>query len=445
MKRLSIICVLVLIIGVFGFAEDDLSDENLDSLFEDETMVEEGTEQSGTSPETDFLVSETMRLGGRLISSFESSWMWSGNYPAFTDLLEPDISAQNINFGANLFFDARPKDGFRVFGKLKAVYPFNFSPVSSEADINIVELFTDFDYNDFLYFRVGKHTIKWGEGYFFSPADVLNVTSIDPENPEAQRECPLSVKMNVPFGLHNIYLYLIADELTTRLDEIAIAPKFEFVLGNLEMGIGGFYKKDFAPRGVLTATLPFWNFNFFGEAVVSYGSDKTFIERTDDITNYPQGVKPVHKMEDWFFSGTAGFSLVFIDPDPSISVIGQYFYNGEGYSDPEILKEPGVASLIADGQLIAKDLLKPGKHYGAADISWNNILDSDFGVSVFWMGNLSDGSGQVRPSVNWNIFKYVSLSCSMPIFYGDEGDEFTPTGKGLGFSLTASLAGRKKF
>ncbi|MCK4543827.1 MAG: hypothetical protein KAU17_16465, partial [Spirochaetales bacterium] len=86
MKRLSIICVLVLIIGVFGFAEDDLSDENLGSLFEDETMVEEGTEQSGTSPETDFLVSETMRLGGRLISSFESSWMWSGNYPAFTDL-----------------------------------------------------------------------------------------------------------------------------------------------------------------------------------------------------------------------------------------------------------------------------------------------------------------------------------------------------------------------
>lgn len=132
-----------------------------------------------------------------------------------------------------------------------------------------------------MFFRAGKHTIHWGTGYFFSPADVLNLTSIDPEEPEEQREGPVSLKTHIPVNVHNGYLYLIVHDID-KPDEIAAAPKIEFVIGNTETGIGAYIRKDDSPRGVVAVTTPFLDLDLFGEAVVSYGSDITFIRETDE-------------------------------------------------------------------------------------------------------------------------------------------------------------------
>ena len=443
------------------FETGETSDEWNDGLFETGDMIDEIEDYesslslsslslsspSSSSPEDEFLKSEKIEWGGSLTSDFTSRWTLGGDYPASNSSTGTSSEDFDINLGASLFFDARPPDkDFRVFGKVKASYPFESKASTTEGgevtvnSIQVFELFSDFNWNDRVFFRAGKHTIHWGTGYFFSPADVLNLTSIDPEDPEEQREGPVSLKTHIPVNVHNGYLYLIAHDID-KPDEIAAAPKIEFVIGNTETGIGAYIRKDVSPRGVITMTRPILDFDFFTETVFSYGSDKTFIRKTDDLVNYPLGIKTYTREDVLFFSGTAGFR--YINSNRDISFMGQYFYNGEGYKNPDILKDSsmGIASLIGAGQLNYQDLFQPGRHYGAAMINWSSIKDSDFGVSLFWIGNLSDGSGQVKPTFSWNPIDYAVISIGIPVFYGEKGDEYTPVGNNLSFSVEVSLGG----
>ena len=165
------------------------------------------------------------------------------------------------------------------------------------------ELFADFQWKDWAFFRVGKHTIQWGVGYFFSPADVLNLVSIDPMDPTAEREGPISLKTHVPFGQNNAYLYVIANDITHPA-EIAVAPKVEVVLGGYELGAGGFVQKDLPAGLMLTATGPLGKLDLFGEAVLQYA--------------WQSAPQPL------VFSST--FGAGYLDPEHGMTVFAQYLF-----------------------------------------------------------------------------------------------------------------------
>jgi hypothetical protein len=97
------------------------------------------------------------------------------------------------------------------------------------------------------------------------------------------------------------------------------------------------------------------------------------------------------------------------------------------------------------GFVSSTDILYPGRHYLAASIGWSELLDSDFGLSLLYVANLSDGSGLITPTVTWDPIDYVSLSTGLRISYSNEpsGDEYAPTGGALAYTLGVSLgAGR---
>ena len=53
--------------------------------------------------------------------------------------------------------------------------------------------------------------------FLFTPrpqTPLHNLVSIEPEDPEAEREGPISLKVQVPFGVHNAYLNVVADDIT---------------------------------------------------------------------------------------------------------------------------------------------------------------------------------------------------------------------------------------
>ncbi len=433
MKRIFVL-ILILLVKVLSIsASEEISDEWGDDIFESGDIIQEteaGELEADGALEDEFLVSEGIEWGGSFTSSFESKWTWTPEYPAFSDLADPDTSSFEIDLGARLFFDARPDEDFRVFGKAEINYPFDADSLS------VTELFSDFNFKDTVFFRAGKHTIHWGVGYFFSPADILNLTPIDPEDPEAEREGPVSIKTQMPVGLHNLYTYIIAEDIS-KPEELSVAPKAEFVIGNLEAGIGAYYKQDYSPKGMLTLTFPVLDLDIFSEAVAGYGSDKSFVRETATAP-----FVEVYEQEDIiFFSGTAGFRYTEYDLD--LSFVCQYYYNGEGYKEPDILRNnsSGIFQLINNGDLTNQDLYRPGRHYCSARVMWSEILDSNFSASVLWIGNLSDASGQVSPEISLELFEYAGLSLGMPVFYGDKGDEFTPNGKSFSISLTASLGG----
>jgi hypothetical protein len=395
----------------------------------DEGIFEESAEQGGAAPEEAFLVSERLEWGGSFDLLFDTQVSWDG-YPDSWDMLfNQGTTFLASRLAADLFFDARPERDFRVFGKVKAAYEYPY-----DWDIGIFELFADFQYEDLLFFRAGKQTVQWGVGYFFSPADVLNLVSIDPEDPEAEREGPIAVKTHLPFTAHNAYLYLVANDIE-KPTEIAVAPKLELLLGNYELGVGGFYQADLSPKGMLTLTGPLWELDLFAEAMIQWGSDITFVRSIVPVPSYE-----TYTRDELLFSGTAGFA--YVNPDWDLTVVAEYFFNGQGYAD-QFPAAAAKAALVAGDITFADYPVYPGRHYLAAGVNWFELLDSRFSLLVLYLANLSDGSGMIIPSVTWGPIEHLSLSTGLRIGYGETGDEYAPppAGGSLAYTFSVSIGG----
>ena len=404
MKRILLIPFLLLMISsvllaqesietneeaLFGTAEgqDAVAGSDEESLFGDGELISE-VEEKQENLSTVLLTSENLEIGGRYRFDASSAWSFNGATGPFgADLIDDPLT---LDLGALVFLDARPSETFRVYGEVDVAYPFSDQGGTREFDevFHVSELFSDFQFGDAVFFRAGKQTINWGVGHFFSPADLLNVTEIDPEDPEAELEGPVAIKIQAPIGAHNLYLYTVFEDAAS-IDEVALAPKAEFVIGDTEIGLGAFYRAGDAPAVMTTLTTSLLDFSIFVEGIVCYD-------------------------ERFFPSATAGFSYRFSDDLDlfNISVSSQYLYNGEG-TDSEL-------------------------HYGAAGASWSGMFGSDFNLGCFWLGNLSDGSGMIAPSLSWNLIEDLDLTLKASYRYGGVGDEYTPTPAGDTMTLSVS-------
>ena len=345
---------------------------------------------------------------------------------------------------SDIFIDARPDKDFRVFAKGNLEYALSAeSSTEAEEIFQLKELFSDFTIKDTLFVRAGKQTATWGVGYFYSPADIINLEPINPEDPEADREGPVAVKLHLPIGIHNIYLYTIVDDI--ELNSLSFAPKIEFVVGNTEIGIGGYYKINGPLAGMATLTTSIGDINIFGEAMLLTASEKTFVE---EDSGAPMGVSAVSRADEVFFSGTVGITYSFDDEYDNfdLSLSSQYYYNGQGYADQDFIinNMAGFLYLISQGELTAADILQRGQHYTAASVSWREMFGTDFTFSTFWMGNMVDLSGMVDCSLKYALDDYLSISVGLKQTYGDEGAEFTPSGALTALYIKTSL-GTGKF
>ena len=384
-----------------------------------------------------------VEIGGSYRFSLTGQAGWPSPAGLLAAPLEPDQRSVAVGLGATLFLDARPADDFRVFGKAVVSYPFTVDGGAEEprtfSDIvRVTELFSDFQVGDSLFLRGGKHTVAWGVGYFFSPADVLNLTAIDPEDPEAEREGPVSLRANLPLDYNNLYLYVIADPTDNGV-QLAVAPKAEVVLGGAEIGVGAYYRPERVPRVMLTASTNLAGAEVFGELEASLGSERTFVERDPDS---PSGLRTVRHTNTVFGAATGGLRYTYRPEanDWSATFSGQYLWNGEGYADPAILREPGVRLLAGDGKLSRADLATlPGQHYAAASLNLSLGTAADWSAGALWITNLSDGSGRIAPSVTFQPADRLSLRAAATFTYGEDGAEMTPFGNRVGASLTATL------
>jgi hypothetical protein len=514
-----------------GFNEDFPTVDDFDSLFEQNDIIDESMDTSGEeNPQDDLLFSEAVQWGGSLSGSVSADWTWFDPWNGGFALLDPTSQSLTPHIGTDLFFDARPEPEFRAFGKLKidtttdgildlsglslteemintSFLPAGWTAVETktgeveirnqngvliatipadavsgteekESDtgvspglaIEVFELFADYAYKDTLFFRFGKHTIHWGNGYFFSPADVLNITSIDPEDPTVDRQGPVSLRIAYPFGLTgNANLYLIVNDQIEPLD-IAVAPKVEFVVGPGELGIGGYYQRELSPRLLALYSFSLGEVDFFSEAVLLVGSDRVFVQPsrdqsvaeadpddgldlvlntyTADNALYAQATLGARYLKEW-------------ENVLSLLVVGQYFFNGDGYADDEEGILPAAFRLLFFPQenglalepderpedyepppaLSLTDLSHWGRHYVAATVATNELFGTDLGVSLFGMMNLSDLSGIISPSISYSFLERFSLSLSFRFTFGDENDELTDPESFLTGSVPAPTFG----
>lgn len=384
MKKLIFLCgALLLATSVFAQSDDDLFGGSDDDFFADDSIVEVDDVSAKTDLSKGVIFdSGTVKVGGSLTASIGTNTILYS--PDSTDFgenlknttLKPELSAL-------LSVDARPTQTLRLYTKFGFAYPFVNNATSytrltgtSLADIKLnttttitdwfklKELFTDFSIKDTAFFRFGVHTVTWGAGYFFSPvSDMINTSSIDPENPEKQVDGALNLRTQIVFpGSQNcLWFYVIPSTnfqnqtAETYLRDTALAGKADILIGNWEFGLGAFYKYQNAPKTMLTATGSLKKVSFFGEFVYSYGADSewTANKEWNDKTS--------------IFQATAGLSYYW--KEPQITLAAQYYYNGNSKD---------IASHIIGGHNIAA-MANFGKIFGTTDFSASIFAMANFG------------------------------------------------------------------
>ncbi|MBN2738067.1 MAG: hypothetical protein JXR70_13870 [Spirochaetales bacterium] len=449
-KMISILLLSFLFFPLLAQSSDDSDDlMDIDGLFENDEMVNERAEDAvDANLDTVLLTSEQAVIGGSFHFKTNSSW-----YPLENDdFFNPESVYFNYSAALRLFLDARPNEDFRVFVKSDITYPFTYlenGNINLNTALKLKEIFVDFDWDNKVFFRVGKQTAKWGVGYYYSPADVLSLSPINIFEPEAEREGPVSLKAHVPIGLNNAYLFLIADEISKPQD-IAIAPKFEFIIDSTEIGFSGYYQAEKSPKLIATATAPLFQTNVFAEAVLSYGSDKTFIIKDDSVPFFE--VSTETREEDFFFNGTIGLLATDSDDETGFNYTGylQFFYNGEGYDDPKLaldaiqkMQEINKSNPIEGIGLLnldyMRDLIFIGKYYLTGSLSTRDLYKSGIGITLMGSINFSDMSLDFRPSVSYEFNNNFTLTASCPMTFGEKYHELSINGNtfepGLGVNL----------
>jgi hypothetical protein len=453
----------------FSFSFDE------DELFGGEEMITVTETADAPDPLADILTTETLRIGGSFSGSLQGDWTWNDPWsnPPLADLpgsIEPDSYGLSPALSASLFFDARPTESTRFYGSAKSAWPFeetksflteaeykddiNPSPLvteigvatasdtTSELNIQIFELFSDFNWDDKIFFRFGKQTITWGVGYFFSPADVLNIQAIDPENPTEQREGPVSIRAHypIPGSQNNLWAYAVFDDPDMKPEDTALAAKAEFVLGPWELGLGGWYRYDSPLRGMLTASGSIGQVSLFGEASLSLGSERKWVE---GITAIPSVTVSFREDDSsLFFKGSAGF--MYSNDDLKLSLTGQYLYDAEGYAEDDRLELIDMANSVLDGagdlgSTLFKGLIaQSGRHYAAFSLGRTELFTEDLSLSMFVMANLSDFSGFVRPGLSYQLFDGASLGLSTLFVFGPEDSEYIVLNDGPAVGITVS-------
>ena len=434
--------------------------------------TQSGTVQSvakSASPTDAFLTSKGVTIGGTLYSEFTEVVQWYQDYPALSNLSAGESDYFVPRLEGDIYFDARPYDYFRVFGKVKATYPFTgsssqsgLSPtqfstnLASAPNVNLFELYADFSYRDSIYFRAGKQVMSWGVGYFFSPADVISLAPINPQQPTLEREGPLALKVSIPYAsIDNLYLYAIMNPAfqegsVFHIDDLAYAAKTEFLVGDYELGIGGYFQRTQRPKLMATATGSLWKLNLFSEAVLSYGRDANLVVAAPLVPPLYYSVGPADTTSP-YFSGTVGAS--YTNSDLNLNLFGQYYYNGQGYADAATeeaaikLYHYQLAQLAggvtpAGTLLTSNDLQNPGRHYLALSANLTNIANSNFDIGLFYEGNLTDGSGVLSPRVSFRPlggYSYVAFTLAPYFTYGDSSSEFVGSFGHLTLTLKATI------
>lgn len=446
--------------------DDELFGGGDDDLFMDETLEETvGEEKPAVSVRLDgagvLIEAERLRFGGSLNTGLDLQYGWEDPYKKQSDpkqfFLDPAVQALQTHIDATLFFDARPTKTVKIYGSFGFGFPFTKSlngaivvpktlpvvggmavpvRVSGSPNFRILELYTDFSIKDIAFFRFGKHSVKWGVGYFYSPADVINLSAIDPANPTLEREGPVSLRVHVifPGTLHNLWMYVLPD--TTGFDpkKTAGAVKGEFVVNDWELGVSAWYQYQRAPRFIFTATGSIaGKVSVFTEGVFAWGSDYTYHKDDSGFTAYTEKNKP-------FFQATAG--LMYTHAESSTSIAVQYFYNGFGYINPKPLIKrvksvdpKTIPAVFAD----IGSMVFIGQHYVALLLNQNKIGTDRLGASLFAQYGFSELAGMVTLSLNWNPVHELRLKTGVTFNFG-KGSLFTEK---VQWNIGASFGGGK--
>lgn len=380
-----------------------------------------------TTPTTPSFV-PTVRWGGSADTSVSAGW----NLYPWPDLPLWDKGSATVN--GIVYLDARPTELSRFYLEGSVTHDLD-----KGTSTKVREMFLDTSWNRQVNFRAGKQRIAWGVGTWFSPADVLSLEAIDLTDTSKKREGPFAVKAAVPVGFHSLTLYTVLPQ-DPGVKGVAFAPRAEFLLGTLEIGLAGYWRPDASvrPRAMVLATGDLGPLNLSFEGVALWGSDRQWVRRVADGS-----LQTWTDNQNLYWQAAAGLGGMWTAPeqDVALSLQGQYFYNGNGYDDPAVLADASsaVKKLVDKGTLTAADLANPGKHYLAANLGVTKLFGDTVNLGASGWVNWGDLSFRATPSVTLKPFPLTTIRLQAAWDEGAKGRQYSPQGRMVTPSLKLTV------
>ncbi len=323
----------------------------------------------------------------------------------------------NGSLTATLGLEVRPAPELRLRGTMS----YNFPKTGTQ----LSELIVDYSLRHTVFLRVGIFDYTWGNSQFFQfsnlPVRSLPDWGISNEplwqktnvlEKKVATDLPVSLKINIPLGLHNLTLlsrfdmenYGFPDAFTPTPKDAGYGIKFDLVTGPVEWSIAGFYQHFLTPRTSLGLKTNILGFDLSTETTLAFPVDLS----PDGITWNPTagGGIPVGS-EDHRIYATVVASLAREWTDSRIKLYAEYAFNGE--------RDPGVSWL--------DDETGPGGHNSAVVVRFRRLFDSIFSLNVIWQENWSDGSGIISPLLEFSPEHLTTLQFGPVIGFGSEDSE----------------------
>jgi hypothetical protein len=428
MKRKASYAILSLLLAAAfaSYAEGDAASGD-DALFGEEQVTEAST--AAQDPSKAFIKYDATKVGGSVTSSLG----YTAVYMDGADSLVPDYDYLSPTVTGRVTLTAKPATDFGVNMDFRMSYPYSSTltigsgPTAKSYSIPAISvwaLYSKFSLGDRLFMSFGKQPMAWGVARgFFQPADnIFAESAVDYGDYSAEREGPLAFKAmySIPKTMTNFYFLAglpSSAASNPQLADLRLAAKAEFNAGNTEFAFGAFYGYNDHPRALAMATTGIGAFNFYGEAVGKYGSERYFLSKSGSVVSGAQESGQV------YFSGTVGG--YYTGCDGNLTILAQYYYNGEG--------QDGVSAQEAytyylGGHAAEADAIGFATHNLGLSISRAEFLNEDLSVALYAIASLSDLSGFVVPSATWKFSDYFNVKLSAAFNFGEAGDQYILSG-----------------
>lgn len=452
-KKTNILRVLILF-AVLNFPAILFSQDSIDedALFSDEESIT-ASDSLEDSSITDVIEKQSLSFTGSLNSrnsySMSRDWIFR----------EPEGYDQNLfssYFQGNFYLDARLRSDVKGFISLSAnYYPAGLietkevnatvagQPVTgyvtdeTYTKLSAKEMFVDFNLKRRLYLRIGKQTLKWGTGYMWNPSDLVNVEKKDLFDAAQVMEGVYGAKISIPFGTIINFNTFVNMNDSGKVDEFSLSPKIEFLIGNTEMSVSAFLKKEHETVYGFDFTTRLFSFDIRGEASASNGDIYDRLDYSDPLN---PGI--YRRNDEWIFSASFGFgrSFDFLDVNDRIMVNAEFYYNGRGYKDDILAMREKTITVNADELIpypyttsmaeyfLANNLYTAnnyGMYYAGLSLMFSRLGTKDLSTTLMYMQNLVDRSMIVMNSYSYAFEYNVTLSLTLSGFIGNVNREYT--------------------
>ncbi len=354
-----------------------------------------------------------------------------GDTKAFADLLVLSTPIRDGAAGSDGTGDGSDADA-----------PSVVSTSAESFELDLREAFVDLNIARRVFFKFGKQTLKWGPAYFWNPTDLVSEDRRELTDLDGRREGTFGLKAHIPFGTRfNLFGFINADG-AEEVGEIALAGRAQLLIAQrVEAGLSGWYRERSLPVYGLDLRTRLREIDLWGEMSLSYGDNRPRLEvGEEDVMGTPTPIFDERRVrEEWVSRASVGIGRSFDigDVNDRLRLIGEFFYNGGGYTE-DLFEDEATRLAFLGG-----DFYEPGfygRYYVGLFSGYRRFFHPDMTLVFNGVGNLTDRSFALSAGIDYEIVANASVGLRVDGYLGEENREYTAAGSVARVTATVNLS-----